>query len=168
MHFKFCPACGTPLGQCEFGDDGMVPWCANCRQPYFDIFPVATITLVVNELGEVALLRQKYLSECYHNFVAGYILPGEKAEDCARREVEEEIGVTVSDLRFACSYWNKEQEVLLLGFIAHAPKGKLVLSQEVSKALWVRADKALDMVYPKGNITHTLLKIYLEEEGKCS
>lgn len=166
MHFKFCPQCGAELSQCPFGDDGFVPWCANCDHPYFDLFPVVTITLVVNELGEVALINQKYLSEQYCNFVSGYIKPGESAEECARREVYEEIGVTVTDLHFVCSCWDKKQQMLLTGFIAHGSKTKFALSREVNAARWVRAEKAIDLVYPEGNITHTLLEMYLKKQGE--
>ncbi len=165
MHFKFCPQCGAQLRQCNFGDDGIVPWCGHCQRPYFDIFPVVAITLVVNELGEAALLQQKYLSGKYYNFVSGYILPGETAEACARREVLEEIGVQVEKLRFVQSKWVREQDLLLLGFIASARKCSFVLSREVDKAVWVPAADARALVYPEGNITQTLLQIYLQEQG---
>ncbi|WP_405379160.1 NUDIX domain-containing protein [Phascolarctobacterium sp.] len=164
MHFTYCPQCGNKLGKCEFGDDGFVPWCENCHQPFFDIFPIVTVTMVVNELGEVALLKPKYMTDKYYNFIAGYIKPGEQAEVCAAREVEEEIGIEPHDLQFMCSQWIEEQQLLLVGFAAHATKGQFTLSQELDKAEWVPAEDALFLVYPKGNITYTMLERYLEEK----
>ena len=163
MHFKFCPHCGARLGSVPFGDDGRVPWCKACHKPFFDIFPVVAITMVVNEEEEVALLKPKYMSEQYYNFVSGYVQPGEAAELCAAREVQEEIGVQARDVHFVCSHWESEQQMLLLGFVARATKGSFTLSEEINAAKWVPVAQALDLVYPEGNITHTLLVQYLHQ-----
>ena len=162
MHFTFCPHCGAKLGSVPFGDDGRVPWCKACHKPFFDIFPVVAITMVVNEAEEVALLKPKYMSEQYYNFVSGYVQPGEEAELCAAREVQEEIGVQARDVHFVCSHWESEQQMLLLGFVARATKGEFTLSEEINAAKWVPAAEALNLVYPEGNITHTLLAKYLQ------
>ena len=163
MHFTFCPHCGAKLGSVPFGDDGRVPWCKACHKPFFDIFPVVAITMVVNEEEEVALLKPKYMSEQYYNFVSGYVQPGEAAELCAAREVQEEIGVQARDVHFVCSHWESEQQMLLLGFVARATKGSFTLSEEINAAKWVPVGQALDLVYPEGNITHTLLVQYLHQ-----
>lgn len=162
MHFTFCPHCGAKLGSVPFGDDGRVPWCKACHKPFFDIFPVVAITMVVNEAEEVALLKPKYMSEQYYNFVSGYVQPGEEAELCAAREVQEEIGVQARDVHFVCSHWESEQQMLLLGFVARATKGDFTLSEEINVAKWVPAAEALNLVYPEGNITYTLLVKYLQ------
>ena len=162
MHFTICPHCGAKLGSVPFGDDGRVPWCKACHKPFFDIFPVVAITMVVNEAEEVALLKPKYMSEQYYNFVSGYVQPGEEAELCAAREVQEEIGVQARDVHFVCSHWESEQQMLLLGFVARATKGDFTLSEEINAAKWVPAAEALNLVYPEGNITHTLLAQYLQ------
>ena len=163
MHFTFCPHCGARLGSVPFGDDGRVPWCKACHKPFFDIFPVVAITMVVNEEEEVALLKPKYMSEQYYNFVSGYVQPGEAAELCAAREVQEEIGVQARDVHFVCSHWESEQQMLLLGSVARATKGSFTLSEEINAARWVPVAQALDLVYPEGNITHTLLVQYLHQ-----
>ena len=163
MHFTFCPHCGARLGSVPFGDDGRVPWCKACHKPFFDIFPVVAITMVVNEEDEVALLKPKYMSEQYYNFVSGYVQPGEAAELCAAREVQEEIGLQARDVHFVCSHWESEQQMLLLGFVARATKGSFTLSEEINAAKWVPVAQALDLVYPEGNITHTLLVQYLHQ-----
>lgn len=162
MQFFYCPQCGRELDSRPFGDDGTTPWCSHCHKPYFAIFPVVAITMVVNELGEVAALKQGYLSGDYYNFVSGYVRPGETAEDCALREVREEIGVTAHGLRFVCSQWADDQQMLLLGFAAQAEKTDFTLSGEVDEALWLPAEEALAKVYPAGNITNTLLVQYLK------
>ena len=52
--------------------------------------------------------------------------------------------------------------MLLLGFVARATKGDFTLSEEINAAKWVPAAEALNLVYPEGNITHTLLAQYLQ------
>lgn len=164
MQFFYCPQCGRRLDSRPFGDDGTTPWCSHCHKPYFEIFPVVAITMVVDELGEVALLKQKYLSSEYYNFVSGYVKPGETVEACAVREVQEEIGVVVRSLHFICSHWVENQQMLLLGFAAQAEKTAFALSCEVDEAVWLPAAQALEKVYPAGNITHTMLTQYLKAQ----
>ena len=97
MQFIYCPKCGEKLTTKEAGDDGLVPFCVPCNRYYFDIFPSCVIVLVANEFDEVVLLRQSYLSDKYHTFVAGYMCVGETAENAAVREVKEEIGLVVQN-----------------------------------------------------------------------
>ena len=66
------------------------------------------------------------------------------------------------DVHFVCSHWESEQQMLLLGFVARATKGDFTLSEEINAAKWVPAAEALNLVYPEGNITHTLLAKYLQ------
>ena len=56
--------------------------------------------------------------------------------------------------------------MLLLGFVARANKGDFKLSEEINDAVWAPVEQALGMVYPEGNITHTMLAKYLELWGQ--
>ena len=89
MRYKYCPECGAKLNKRQAGDDGLVPYCDNCKRYWFDSFSSCVIVMVVNELHEIALLKQSYISDQYETFVAGYITPGENAEEAATREVKE-------------------------------------------------------------------------------
>ena len=117
MEFQYCPHCGTKATPKETGDEGMVPWCPACQQPLFPMFSACTITLAVDEeAGEAALLRQSYISTQYHNLVSGYIKPGESAEECAAREVEEELGLKAESLTLTGTYWFGKKDMLMIGF----------------------------------------------------
>lgn len=162
MHFKYCPDCGSKLTDREIGDEGLVPFCGKCGRPLFDMFSTCIIALVINEYGEAALLRQGYISNQYYNLVSGYMKPGETAELTAEREVLEEIGVKVQKLTFAGTYWFGKKDMLMIGFIASAPKTELKLSDEVGQAEWIPAEKAISLVHPKGSVSYALLEKYLE------
>ena len=61
MKFVCCPQCGAKLEKREIGDEGLVPYCSACGRPWFDMPYACTITLVINEYDEVALIRQGYV-----------------------------------------------------------------------------------------------------------
>lgn len=163
MHYKFCPECGSKLIDKPAGDEGNVPFCVDCNRYWFDSFGSCSIVMVVNELDEVALLTQNYLSSKYKTFVSGYIIPGESAEETAIREVQEEIGVTVERLESAGTYWFGAKELLMHGFIGYAPKCDLVRSQEVDEAVWVPAPQVGGLIFPDspGNAAFAIYKKYM-------
>lgn len=165
MHFQYCPNCGARLKEKEIGDEGLVPYCDLCKMPWFDMFSTCIIALVVNENGEAALLRQGYISSQYYNLVSGYMKPGETAEITAQREIYEEIGIQVSSLEFAGTYWYGKKDMLMIGFLAKANRGDFVLSGEVEAAEWVAAEDAIRMVHPKGSVSYALLEKYLEKKS---
>lgn len=164
MQFKYCPECGNKLIPQEIGDEGQVPYCLNCSRPLFDMFSSCIIVLVVNEYGEAALLKQSYLSHQYFTLVSGYMKPGETAEECTRREVFEEIGIDLDELRLIGTYWFGLKDQLMIGFIARAKKKNLKLSCEVDEARWVPVEQAIGMVHPKGSVSYELLEIYNKEK----
>lgn len=157
MRFKYCPECGHKLTERELGDEGLVPWCDECDKPWFDMFPVATISLVYNEKGEVLLLRQGYISNQFHNLVSGYVTPGESAEECAVREIMEETGQKVEELELAMTNWFARKDMMMIGFFAKVKASPLHLSVEVDSAGWYKPYEILDMVSNRPGATSRLL-----------
>lgn len=164
MRFKCCPDCGEKLILKPIGDEGDVPFCEKCSRPWFDMFSSAVIVLIVNEFGEVVLLKQNYMSDKYMVLVSGFIKPGESAEDTARREVLEEVGLELDENRLTATYWFAPKDMMMIGFIAHAKKAELRLSGEVDEARWVPAEEAIELVHPKGAVSHALLDEYLKRD----
>lgn len=153
MTFTFCPDCGEELVKRDLGDDIGVPWCARCAKPWFPMFPVATISLVYNDRGEVLLLRQSYISTEFCNLVSGYVHPGESAEQCARREILEETGLEIDSLRLVMTDWFDKKEMLMIGFIAHTSESRLKLSSEVDDAFWCDSSEILGLLSPRPGAT---------------
>lgn len=160
MRFQFCPHCGTRAVLKEIGDEGMVPWCPECRLPLFPMFSTCIIALAVDEQGEVALLRQGYISSQYHVLVSGYMKPGESAEESAAREIREELGLEVSGLSMTGTYWFEKKDMLMIGFLARVNKKDFLLSQEVDQAVWAAPEQALELVRP-GSIACMVVEEYL-------
>ena len=142
MRFTYCPHCGTKLIKKEIGDEGLIPWCEPCQVPLWDLFTTCVICAVVNEFDEIALIRQDYVSKTNYVCIAGIMKLGESAEDCARREIEEEIGQKVETLRFIASYPYEKKEMLMLGFKATVKKEAFQLSGEVDSVAWFPLSEA--------------------------
>lgn len=140
----------------------MVPYCNQCGRYWFDFFDSCVIILVANEDNEIAMLKQHYLSDIYWTYVAGYMKPGETAEEAARREVQEELGLKIERLEYGGTYWFAQKEQLMHGFIGFVKKSDMTLSQEVDKAVWVPAEEAPKMMFPerKGNSQQPLFRIF--------
>ena len=87
----------------EIGDEGRIPYCTQCEVPLWDMFTTSIIAAVVNECGEIALLRQEYVSATKHVCVAGVMKPGESAEETVVREISEELGLSVKSTAYVKS-----------------------------------------------------------------
>ncbi len=164
MHYKYCPECGEKLVDKPAGDDGNVPYCEACQKYWFDTFASCVIMLVANEYNEIAMLKQSYLSSDHWTYVAGYIKPGENAEETAIREIEEELGLRAERLEYAGTYWFQKREQLMHGFVAFTKKADFKLSEEVDDAIWVPYKEAPTKMFPErpGNTQRPLYRKYLE------
>ncbi len=157
MQFQYCPHCGKKAEMREIGDEGVIPYCAQCKVPLWDMFTTSIIAAVVNECGEVALLRQNYVSTTNHVCVAGVMKPGESAEDTVVREVGEELGLDVKSVSYVRSYPYEKKDMLMLGFQAVVEKKDFVLSGEVDAAEWVRFEDALSLLW-EGSVAWRLVR----------
>ena len=157
MHFEYCPHCGAKTVLREMGDDGAVPYCEGCRQPLFDMFSTCVLSVVQAPDGKLALIRQSYGQQDYFVGVAGYMKPGETAEQAALREISEEIGIAARNIRFLFSKWHDTKGQLMLCFCAESDETALRLSGEVSEAKWFTPEEAKHAVRPGSIIEQTVL-----------
>ena len=157
MRFEYCPHCGKKAEMREIGDEGRIPYCTQCEVPLWDMFTTSIIAAVVNECGEIALLRQEYVSATKHVCVAGVMKPGESAEETVVREIGEELGLSVKSTADVKSYPYEKKEMLMLGFKAVVEKKDFELSAEVDAARWVRFEDALSLLR-EGSIAWQLVR----------
>ncbi len=161
MDFSYCPDCGAKLEPKPIGDEGLVPFCATCSKPLFGFSYSCIIALPVNadNPDEVALIRQGYVTNKNHICVAGYVKRGETIEASARREVEEELGLSVRDVSYMRSYYFERKDLLMLGFVAKIEKDAFRISGEVDSASWFTLDEA-DRELANASIAWQLLQDY--------
>ena len=156
MHFTYCPHCGNKLILKDIGDEGLIPYCTTCQIPLWDMFTTSIICAVCNEENEVALIKQGYVSTNYI-CVAGIMKLNESAEECAIREIKEEIGLDVISLKYIASYPFMKKEMLMLGFKAVVKKADFMLSAEVDSVRWFSYDEVLQNM-KEGSIAYQLVE----------
>ena len=116
----------------------------------------AVIVLVEHE-DRCLLARQKGWPGRLHSCLAGFVEPGESAEEAVRREVREEAGLDVRDLRFRATQPWPYPCSLMLGFHARADDPTLRLCpDELAEARWTRRaelarPERLDMELPRAD-----------------
>ena len=145
MQFRFCPQCGGRLTQKKIGDEGEVPFCGDCNRPWFGFSYPCVICLLTDGAGKYALIRQTYATRNYV-CVAGFIHEGETAEQTAVREVREETGLEVLNMRYISSYYYPKHDNLMIGYLCTVKRGEFRLSGEVERAGWFGLEEARELL----------------------
>jgi len=161
MNYKYCPECGSKLILKEIGDEGLVPFCNSCKKAYFDVIHPCILAAVVNEFGEVALLKQDFKRITNWALVSGFVKKGETLEDTVIREVKEETGQEVEELKYISSYYAGEKDLIMAGFVAFVKKKEFIKSKEILDINWFSPDEALNTLI-EGSIAKSLFKKIIE------
>jgi NAD+ diphosphatase len=150
---RFCPACGVPL---EWLPGEWGKRCAACATQLFpQIAPCAIV--LVRRPGEVLLTRKPEWAPDRYSLVAGFVEFGECLEETAAREVLEETGVRVCNVRYAGSQCWPFPSQLMCGFVAEYAGGEVVVdTRELADARWFPLD-ALPTLPPKRSIARYIL-----------
>jgi NAD+ diphosphatase len=131
----FCPRCGAPSEPVLSGS------ARRCTAEGTDEFPrsdPAMIVLVTDPDDRILLASNANWSTTRYSVLAGFVETGESAEQAVVREVHEEVGITVTDVRYLGSQpWPLPQS-LMLGFRASAPGGQQINvdGDEITHAGW--------------------------------
>ena len=168
---RFCGACGTAT---EMRRAGWLRVCENleCGRQHFPRTDPAVIMRVVHR-DRVLLGRQAAWPENWYSVLAGFVEPGESLEEAVRREVEEEAGLTVGEVRYDSSQPWPFPASLMVGFSAVAEDDAIrLVSDELEDARWFSREEICDGVEdgtlrlsPKLSISRHLLDVWLDGEG---
>jgi len=160
-----CSVCGTPT---EPNRGGWSRACPNCGAEHYPRSDPVVIMLAEHD-GKLLLGRQPQYPSGRYSALAGFVEPGESIEDAVARELKEEAGITVFDVRYWCSQPWPFPSSLMIGAHAAATSSELTIDHnELDDARWFSRDEVLAALAgdtsatfqapPKWAIARTLLE----------
>ena len=155
---KFCGRCG---GETQPDQDERMLRCPRCGNM---IYPKIAPAVIVAVTDGDRLLMTRYQGREYKGYalIAGFNEIGETAEDTVRREIREEVGLEVKDIRYYGSQpWGTESN-LLLGFFARLDgDGTIHMDrQELSQAGWYRREE-IPVKPDENSLTNHMIQAFL-------
>ena len=164
MPNEYCPECGTRLIRKPLENEGVVPYCPSCGQYRFPMYNVAVSMIVIRRDTDQILLIKQYGRDAYI-LVAGYVNRTESLEHAVRREIKEETGMRVSEIRFNRTKFFEPSNTLMCNFTAFAEDAsELNPNQEIDSCRWFSFAEAKENIKP-GSLAAEFLNKYLEDAG---
>jgi NAD+ diphosphatase len=134
---QFCGRCGTPT---VMTTGELARQCPGCGQTHYPRIAPAVMALV-RRGDRLLLARSPHFPPGMHSALAGFVEPGESLEQCLRREVREEVGLEVTDLRYFSSQPWPFPHSLMIAFTCEYAGGEIVPEPgEIEAAAWFDLD----------------------------
>jgi NAD+ diphosphatase len=151
---RHCGVCGTPT---ELQARERARKCPACGHTAYPRLSPAIMVLVWRE-GEVLLARSPHYVPGVYSALAGFVEAGESLEECLHREVAEEVGVQVTNLRYYGSQSWPFPHSLMVAYTAQWVGGEIVKqADEIEDAQWYALD-ALPKIPPRFSISGHLIR----------
>ena len=130
---RFCCKCG---GKTLRKEDQFAMECLTCELLFYPRISPAVMVLVLR--GEDLLLaRSPHFTPGVFSALAGFVEPGETLEQCVRREVREEVGIEIQNIRYFRSQHWPFPNSLMIAFTAEYAGGELTPDEvEIEEAHW--------------------------------
>lgn len=156
---RFCGVCGGPM---RF-HTSISKRCANCGKEIWPQLATAVIVLVRRE-GKILLVRAHNFRGTYYGLVAGFVETGETLEECVAREVREETGLRIRNIRYFGSQPWPYPCGLMVGFYADYESGKIKIQrEELAAGGWFDSEHLPDI---PGKLSMARMLIDAHAEGR--
>ena len=157
---RYCSHCGGKIlpRSNDFGRE-----CETCGAVYYAPISPAVITAVERD-GKLLLAHNAAWSDERYSVIAGFVEPGERLEEAVRREIMEEVSITVKGIKYFGSQTWPFPNSLMLGFTAEYASGEVMPDgNEILKAGFFSSDQIRRMNIPdKASIARKLIDKFLE------
>ena len=151
---RFCGRCATPTRDKTYEYAKECPKCGLTAWPR--VSP-AMMALVTRGRDMLLARSRRFANTSMYSALAGFVEAGETIEDCVAREVREEVGVEVTNLRYFGSQSWPFPHSLMVAFTAEYAGGDIRLDDdEIVEARWFAAD-ALPQMPPSVSIARKLI-----------
>ena len=159
---QFCGQCGSRTSPVE-GERARK--CAECGLMQFPRLSPAIIVLVRRD-WELLLARSWQTPPGMYSILAGFVEPGETLEQAVEREVKEEVGINIRNIRYFGSQPWPFPHSLMIGFTAEHADGVIQIDRnEMEDAKWYTVDR-LPMLPPRISIARRLIDDFLRNAAR--
>ena len=137
---KFCGRCGV---ETQLDEKDMMLKCPSCGQVHYPRIAPAIIVAIRNE-GKLLMAKHSYHDNIRYALIAGFVEPGEAIEEAVHREVMEEVGIKIKNLKYQRSQSWPFPNSLMLAFTAEYDSGDInVDGDEILRAKWFKKDEII-------------------------
>lgn len=158
LNSRYCPRCGVPTVR----TGPIAKKCPECRQEIYPRISPAVIVLIRRE-GRVLLVHARNFRGPFYGLVAGFVEAGETLEECVRREVMEETGLSIRNLEYFGSQPWPYPSGIMIGFTADYAGGEIRLQREELSAGAFYDRDHLPEIPRKLSLARRLIDAWLEE-----
>ncbi|MFH1351555.1 MAG: NAD(+) diphosphatase [Pseudomonadota bacterium] len=157
---RYCGRCGNPT---KDKADERATICPRCGSIYYPRLSPAVIVAVLKD-NQILLANSQRFPAKFYSVLAGFVEPGETLEECVNREVREEVGITVKNIRYFGSQPWPFPDSLMIAFTADYAGGDIRIDNtEIVDAGWFFAD-GLPPIPPKISIARHLIDWFSENK----
>ncbi len=150
---RYCACCGGALK-----DDPLFTarTCVQCGRQFFPQIEPAVI-IIVKKGDKILLAEHQNRNDGMFSCIAGFVELGETLEQTVAREVKEETGITVKNIRYTGSQSWPYPDQLMLAFYADYDSGEIkIQEEELKQAGWFSMDN-LPVTPPPGSVAYNLI-----------
>lgn len=158
---RFCGRCG---GATERGGEPLARRCTNCGALHYPRLSPAILVRVVRD-GRILLSRSPHFAPGVYSVTAGFVDPGESLEETCVREVREEVGIEIANVRYFASQPWPYPSSLMVAFTAEYVRGEIQIDGlEIEDAGWYGPDE-LPLVSQPLSLARALIDDFVLSSG---
>jgi NAD+ diphosphatase len=134
---RYCGSCGEAM---HISEDEVAMKCKRCGNiVYPRISPAVIVAITKGE--QILLAHAARFTGGMYSVIAGFVEPGETLEECVRREIMEEVGLCVRNIRYFASQPWPYPDSLMIAFTAEYESGDIRIDdKEITDANWYSRD----------------------------
>lgn len=159
---RFCGKCGNPT---MLMDNELAKICPECGLVSYTRISPAVITAIVKD-GELLMAQHARSPRTMYGLIAGFVEVGETLKEGVEREIMEEVGLKVKNIKYFKSQPWPFPDSLMIGFTAEYESGEIKIDEhEITDAKWFKVDE-VPRLPSKISIASELIDWYIEKYSK--